>query len=67
MRTAQKQANIENIKKLIVNNGVTDNRPIIAVVMRECGTTYNEIAEVMGFTRQMAKTMVQKAQADYED
>lgn len=66
MRTRQKLANIQEIKKLVVNNGVTDNRPIIAVVMRECGATFNEIAEVMDFSRQMAKTMVQKAQASNE-
>lgn len=66
MQTRKKRANTEAIKKLVVNNGVTDNRPIIAVVMRECGATFAEIGEAMGFTRQMAQTMVQKAQASNE-
>ena len=66
MRIKQKKANTEAIKKLVVNNGVTDNRPIIAVVMRESGCTYQEIADVMGFTRQMAQIMVQKAQVGNE-
>ena len=66
MQTRKKRANTEAIKKLVVNNGVTDNRPIIAVVMRESGCTFQEIADVMGFSRQMADTMVRKAQASNE-
>lgn len=66
MRTAKKQANIENLRKLVVNNGVTDNRQIIAVVMRESGCTLQEVANVMQFSRQMADTMVKKAQTTLE-
>lgn len=66
MRTKQKTANIENIQRLVVNNGVVDNRQLIAIVMRECGSTFQEVAEVMQFSRQMAETMVKKAQASNE-
>lgn len=66
MRTAQKRANIENIQKLVVNNGVVDNRPLIALVMRECQVTLQEIADTMGYTRQMADTMIKKARTSYE-
>ena len=61
MRIAKKQANIEQLKKLVVNNGTVDNRPLIAVVMRECGTTLQEVANVMEFSRQRAETLVKKA------
>lgn len=65
MRTRQKQPNIEAIKKLLTNNekNVVDLRPIVAVTMRESGCTFQDVADAMGFTRQMAETMVKKAQA----
>ena len=63
-RTKQEKANIPNLQKLLrKSNHVLDSRPIIAVTMRECGCTFDEIGEVMGFTRQMAETMVKNAQA----
>lgn len=66
-RTKQNIANIPALKKLIINNGVMDNRPLIAVVMRECGCTMQEIADVMEFSRQMAETMVKNAQITIEE
>lgn len=44
-------------------NNVVDNRPIVAVVMRECGCTYQEIADVFEITRQQAMTITQNGQA----
>lgn len=67
MRTKQKRANIEKLREIVVNTGTVDNRPLIAVVMRESGCTFQEIAEVMQYSPQMAYTMVAKAQADYEN
>lgn len=49
------------IKKLAINNGVTDNRLLIASVMRACGCTYQEIADVFGFTRQNAESLLKRA------
>lgn len=65
MRTNKKTLNIEAIQKLLENNAnsVVDLRPIVAVTMRESGCTFQEIADTMKFTRQMAETMVKKAQA----
>lgn len=64
MRTRQQTVNLEAIKKLVNNVEASplDYRPVIAVTMRECGATYQDIADVMGFSRQMALTMVNKAQ-----
>jgi transcriptional regulator len=65
MRTRKKELNIEAIQTLLKNheNSVLDIRPIIAVTMRESGCTFQDVADAMGFTRQMAETMVKKAQA----
>ena len=65
MRTRQTTVNLDAIKKLLSNteSSVVDYRPVIAVTMRECGATYQDIADVMGFSRQMAKTMTDNAQA----
>ena len=49
------------IKKLVINNGITDNRLLIASVMRACGCTYQEIADVFGFTRQNAESLLKRA------
>lgn len=58
-------ANIKKIKALYNStNQVIDPRPIIAVVMRECGASYREIGEVFGLTKQMAETIVQNAEKD---
>lgn len=56
----KKQVNIENIKKVLEFNNhiVVDLRPIVAMVMRESGCTYQQIADVMGFSRQNAETIV---------
>lgn len=61
----KRKANIEEIQKLLTSaeDGVVDFRPVIAVTMRECGCSFQEIADTMGFSRQMALTMVQKAKA----
>lgn len=63
MRKRQTQPKISELQQLVVNNGITDNRALIAIVMRECGSTFQDIADVMGFSRQMAETMVKKAKA----
>ena len=65
MRTRQITVNIDQIKKLVTNveSSPLDYRPVIAVTMRECGASYQDIADVMGFTRQMAKTMTDNAKA----
>lgn len=65
MRTKKKELNIQALQTLLKNNenSVVDLRPIVAVTMRESGCTFQDIADVMGFTRQMAETMVKKAQA----
>ena len=48
------------IKKLVVNNGITDNRLLIASVMRASGCTYQDIADVFGFTRQNAESLLKR-------
>lgn len=65
MLTNKKTLNIPAIQQLLKNNetSVVDLRPIVAVTMRESGCTFQEVADAMGFTRQMAETMVKKAQA----
>lgn len=50
--------NIEYIKNLVINNGTTDNRKLIAVVMRMCGATYKSIGEVLGVSKQRAEIIV---------
>ncbi len=57
---AKKIINTEHIKKVLeVNNHkVVDLRPIVAMVMRASGCTYQQIADVMGFSRQNAETIV---------
>ena len=49
------------IKNLIVNNGTTDNRLLIASVMRASGCTYQNIADVFGYTRQNAESLLKRA------
>ncbi len=55
-RPITKIANIENIQKLLATD-LVDIRPIITVVMRECGCTFEEIGKVFGFTRQNAEIL----------
>lgn len=64
-RPASTKANIEQIKKVYQSTSqVIDPRPIIAVVMKECGASYREIGEVFGVSRQMAETIVKSAEKD---
>jgi transposase len=64
-RPKQDKANIEKIQNLYNSTKqIIDPRPIIAVVMKECGASYREIGEVFGVTRQMAETIVKNAEKD---
>jgi len=54
---------IENIKRLVINNGTTDNRKLIALVMHEMGATYQAIGEVLELSRQRAEVIVKTEKA----
>lgn len=50
---------IKKVKKLLkLNNDVIDLRPIIFYMLRHQGSTYQEIADVFGITRQRAEQIV---------
>lgn len=64
-RPKQEKADIKAIKALYESTKqVIDPSPIIAYTMRKCGCTFQEIADVFGFTRQMAETLYKKAEQD---
>lgn len=66
-RPAMKKADIPAIQKLVNNSTVIDHRPVIAYVMRNCGCTFQEIADALGFSRQMAETMFKSAETKLEN
>lgn len=59
-RPTQKKANIEAIRK--ARQAGVDTRPLVAYVMRNCGCTFAEIAQVFDITRQMAETLVKQVE-----
>ncbi len=70
-RPKQEKADIKAIQKLFEStNGYTDIvqaslvRPIIVFTMRNCGCTFQEIADVFGITRQMAETIYKNAEKE---
>lgn len=64
-RPIQQKADIKGIQTLYHRaNNVLDVRPIIALTMRNCGCTYDEIGRVFGITRQMAETLVKNARKE---
>ena len=53
---------VEQIKELLLTGGyMIDIRPIVAVTMRACGCTYQEIGEAFGMSKQGVEAMVKKA------
>lgn len=65
-RPVSKTANTEQLQKLIKVNDVTDNRPLIAYVMRNCGATFTEIGTVFNLSRQQVETIYKNAEAKVE-
>lgn len=66
-RPRQTDANIKVLRTLYKSTKqVIDPRPIMALVMKECGASYREIGEVFGVTRQMAETIVKNALKDLQ-
>ncbi len=69
-RPKQEKADIKAIQKLFSSTNypdiVQDNviKPVIAYTMRKSGCTFQEIADVFGFTRQMAETLYKKAEKE---
>lgn len=70
-RPKQEKANILALKKLYAStNGYADLvqnsmvRPIIVFTMRNCGCTFQEIADVFEITRQMAETIYKNAEKE---
>lgn len=64
-RPVSKTADIKQIQALYHRaNNVLDVRPIIALTMRNCGCTYAEIGQVFGVTKQMAETIIKKAEKE---
>ena len=62
-RPKQEKADITALKKL--NNTTSeliDLRMLTAYIMKKSGCTYSEIAAVFDITRQMAETIVKKAE-----
>lgn len=54
--------NVEQIKELLLTGGyMIDIRPIIAVTMRACGCTYQEIGHAFGMSKQGVEAMVKRA------
>lgn len=45
-------------------NVVLDPRPIIVYTMRQCGCTYQEIADVFGVRRQMIEQIIRKTEGE---
>lgn len=67
-RTKQEIANIPVLQDLYHSTKqVIDPRPIIALVMKECGASYREIGEVLNITKQMAMTLVKNAREDLNE
>jgi len=62
VRPIQKRANIQAIKNLADDSIVLDLKPLIAMVMRECNCTFDEIGQVFGFTRQNAEQYIKSIQ-----
>ena len=57
-------ADTKAIRKLYEANGeIVDIRPIIATTMHYCGTTYREIGESLGMTKQQALNKVDNTKA----
>lgn len=50
---------ITEIKKLGVGNSLTPAE-LVAWTMRQCGSTYQEIGDVLGVTRQAAKQNIER-------
>lgn len=55
-RPRQSLADIKAIKKL--NRSAKYSGPVIALTMRYCGCTFDEIAKVFGTSRQATKALV---------
>ena len=65
-RPTQKRANIQNIKNLLDDSVILDLKPLIAMVMRECNCTFDEIGQVFDFTRQNAEQYIKGIQDKIE-
>lgn len=60
---AHKRANTDAIITLLADTTtVLDLRPFVAIVMRESGCTFEEIATVLGCSRQNAEAKVKTLQ-----
>jgi hypothetical protein len=54
-RPQSNKADIEALQRLVLStSSVVDMHPIIAYVMKSCGTTSREVGEVLGIPRQLA-------------
>lgn len=64
-RPTQKKADIPAIQNMLVNSKkLVDLRPVIALTMRSCGCTFEEIGQVFDISRQMAETLIKKAERE---
>lgn len=64
MRTKQIRADIIKLQEIIKStNSLVDYEPLVAMIMHASGCTFQEIGDVMGFSRQAAKQMVERNQS----
>lgn len=63
-RPVQKKANIDQLKVIAEHKSLfIETQPIIALIMRASGCTFQEIADVFGVSRQQAMTITENAQS----
>lgn len=64
-RPKQSIADLKAIKKVFKKaNGILDPRPLIVFVMRNCGCTFQEIADAFDTTRQNIESIYNKVEKE---
>ena len=64
-RPKQAIADLEAIKKVFEKaNDILDSKPLIVYVMRNCGCTFQEIADAFEVTKQNIESIYKKVEAE---